>query len=112
MRQLDCTVIEPPNRSVLEQRIQATPLSNLTIHLLVVEQPDELSIRRHRKVNGDTSVPLVFAPDVIEAASMYHGRPRWVSLNPDEIYKYGRLMIIGAAVFYAVYRADDGLSAG
>jgi hypothetical protein len=106
MRQLDCTVIEPPNRSVLEQRIQATPLSNLTLHLLVVEQPDELSIRPHRKVNGDDSVPLVFAPDVIEAASMYHGRLRWVSLNPNEIYKYGRLMMIGAAVFYAIAYRD------
>ena len=29
-----------------------------------------------------------------------------MSLNPNEIYKYGRLMMIGAAVFYAIAYRD------
>ena len=101
MRKIDYTVIEPSDRVALERRIQAMPLSSLALHLLAVEQLDELSIRRHSKNNNEASVPLVYEAEILEAASKYPGRLRWVSLSPSEIHAHGGLMIIGAAVFYA-----------
>ena len=106
MRKIDYTVIEPSSRVALEQRIQAMPLSNLELHLLVVERLDELSIRRHRKNNNEASVPLVYEAEILEAASKYPGRLKWVSLNPSEIHKHGGLMIIGAADLHAVAHHD------
>ena len=49
MRKIDYTVIEPSDRVALERRIQAMPLSSLALHLLAVEQLDELSISLDRK---------------------------------------------------------------
>ena len=82
------------------------PLSNLELHLLVVERLDELSIRRHRKNNNEASVPLAYEAEILEAASKYPGRLKWVSLNPSEIHMHGGLMIIGAADLYAIAHHD------
>ena len=45
---------------------------------------------------------MVYEAEILEAASKYPGRLRWVSLSPSEIHTHGGLMIIGAAVFYAI----------